>query len=219
MNPVLMHILIFAGVAIAGMLAHYVKSWAKGEISGNLVDYLFRDNPRSTVLSLGGVLTAVATTAATGTLDGMSLQQLLLSGFTTGFAIDSTLNKGGVVAPAPAAAIGSKQGGFSRLSLLLGTAALSVIGLLLLSAAGCASVPANLQSAAYDAQLTADAAVKQIPILLNSGAITPATATKIRNAAVTVYGAAGAVQGCTAACSTADLDAALAALAALIPQK
>ncbi|HZR37260.1 MAG TPA: hypothetical protein VFA75_17960 [Nevskia sp.] len=143
MNPVLTHILIFTAVAIAGMLAHYVKSWAKGEISGNLVDYLFRDNPRATVLSLGGVLTAVATTAATGTLDGMSLQQLLLSGFTTGFAIDSTLNKGGAAAPAaPAAVTASKQGGFSSINLLLGTAAIAVTVALLLGLAGCASTPA-----------------------------------------------------------------------------
>lgn len=140
MNPDLQHLLIFTGIAIAGMFAHYAKSWAKGEISGNLVDYLFRDNPRATVLSLGGVLTAVATTWLTSTLNGMSLQQLLLAGFTTGFTIDSTLNKGGAAIATPAAAPAQKQGGFARVNLLFAAAALSSLALFVLP--GCASTPA-----------------------------------------------------------------------------
>jgi hypothetical protein len=215
-DPTLQNALIFAAAGIAGMFGHYWKAWYRKEIAGNLLDYLFRDNPRATAASFSGVIAAAATAWFTGTLDDLTLKPLLMAGFTAGFTLDSTLNKSTTaVQAAPQGDMAPKQDGFVRLGLLLGMA---TAGLLLLGLANCASTP-NVQSAAYDAQLTADAAVKQIPILLGNGAITPATATKIRNAAVIVYGAAGALQGCTAACSTADLDAALAALAALIPQK
>lgn len=47
----------------AGMVANWAVRWARGEIRGCLTQYLFRDNPRSTLLSLftftGAVLAAV----------------------------------------------------------------------------------------------------------------------------------------------------------------
>jgi len=183
----LQSLLIFAGAAGVGMLAHYVKSWAKGEITGNLVDYLFRDNPRATVLSLGGVLAAVATTFATGTLTGMSLQQLLLSGFTTGFAIDSTLNKGMTMVPPAAPA--QKQAGFARINLLFAAAALSSFALFVLP--GCATTPAPqtpaesivyVEAAAASADSLADR-------LLLSGSITKAEAQGVLQASKTLQAA------------------------------
>lgn len=122
-----------------------------------------------------------------------------------------------VVAPPVVGSDAGKQGGFSRLPVILFLAAFS-IGFMAVQ--GCATVPntPTVSQAAYDAQLTADAAVRQIPILLGDHVISVDTARKIRGAAVAVYQAASAVQSCTTNCSTVALNDALVALAAVVPK-
>ncbi len=190
MDPSLKNALIFAGVACAGMIAHYVKAWAKGEIAGNLIDYLFRDNARSTVLAFGGVLAAAATAYVTGTLTGLNLQALILSAFTTGFSLDSTLNKSATAVPA--APLGSiptgKQGGFARINLLLAVAMVSVTGLLLFGLGGCASVsvPNKPSEAVAGVQVLAAAGVNTADSLYLAGKISKAEAQTVLNAAKTL---------------------------------
>lgn len=85
--------LVFYVCGLAGMVAHYTKKWARGEYRGNLWAYLVADNPRAT---LAAVITYAGTAAgvvATGTLHGMDLATVAALGFTTGFALDSAINK------------------------------------------------------------------------------------------------------------------------------
>lgn len=82
-----------------GMLVHYIRVWASGEAGGTLIDYLFRNHPRRTLLTIiaitgwsaGEVSTGLFTTAE-GAFVGWGL--VLLSGLKTGYAGDSILNKG-----------------------------------------------------------------------------------------------------------------------------
>ncbi len=85
--------LVFYLAGIIGMLAHYTKKWARGQYAGNLWAYLFADHPRA---SLAAVITYTATAAGvltTASLAGMTLAQVAALGFTTGYAIDSAVNR------------------------------------------------------------------------------------------------------------------------------
>lgn len=84
--------ILFYVAGFAGMLAHYVKKWAKGEYTGNIWAYLYADKPRATLyafITCAGTLTAVV---ATGTLTTMQIAPIIALGFTTGYVIDSSVN-------------------------------------------------------------------------------------------------------------------------------
>src|SRR5690349_23556661 len=49
------------GLGASGMLTHYVKKWATGDIAGSLWNYLVTDNPRRSLLAVMGVAGAMAT--------------------------------------------------------------------------------------------------------------------------------------------------------------
>lgn len=85
--------IVFYLAGLVGMLAHYVKKWTRGEYAGNLWAYLFADNPRASLAAVITYVGAAAAVVATGSLDGMKLAQVVAVGFTTGFAIDSAVNK------------------------------------------------------------------------------------------------------------------------------
>lgn len=85
--------IVFYVAGFLGMLGHYTKKWARGQYAGNLWAYLFADHPRA---SLSAVITYSATAAgvlATGSVEGMGLAQIAALGFTTGYAIDSAVNR------------------------------------------------------------------------------------------------------------------------------
>lgn len=114
----------------------------------------------------------------------------------------------------------TKQAGFMRLGLLLTVGAGSLLWLGACATTGT-STPASI---AFDAQTAADQAVKAIPALLQSKAISASTAKAIVQAADDVNAAAGVVEGCTrtsttpSTCSTAAVTAALSALSQLTPK-
>lgn len=83
----------FYVAGFAGMFAHYVKKWTKGEYAGNLWAYLFADNPRASLAAIITYVGAAAAVVATGSIGGMTIAQVIAAGFTTGFAIDSAVNK------------------------------------------------------------------------------------------------------------------------------
>lgn len=101
MNLDLTNIFILAAVVIAsglaGMVAHAIKKWARKEIDGSPIDYLFRDHFRETVLSLGALLSAAAAALAGGLFEGMTLLQVVIAAFPYGYANDSVVNKGAQV--------------------------------------------------------------------------------------------------------------------------
>lgn len=85
------------GLIISGLLgisANWVVKWARNEIEGNLFDYLLRDHPRNTVLSLASYVGFALATITAGALNGSGWFTVLWLGVTTGFSVDAISNKG-----------------------------------------------------------------------------------------------------------------------------
>lgn len=83
----------------AGMVANWLVKWARGEIKGGLAAYLFRDNPRSTALSLftytGAVLAAMqADVVHVANAVFIGWANVAWLGATNGYFIDNIINKG-----------------------------------------------------------------------------------------------------------------------------
>ena len=85
---------LFTGVAFAGMLAHYVKKWLRGEIAGDLVTYFVRDYPKRTFGAVATLMGTVVAMFLSNQLDGMDIKPMLMLALTTGYAVDSIANKG-----------------------------------------------------------------------------------------------------------------------------
>lgn len=86
-------IYLFCG--LLGVIAHYTKKWARGEIQGNLFCYLFIDHPKETVAVLLTFLTSAAALLAAGSISISTDPMMLIgAGFGIGWACDSGLNKG-----------------------------------------------------------------------------------------------------------------------------
>lgn len=85
-------VIVFYLAGFGGMLAHYVKKWAKGEYQGNLWAYLYGDNPKSSLMAIITFAGAAAGVVSTGTLDAMHMGTITGLGFTTGYTIDSSIN-------------------------------------------------------------------------------------------------------------------------------
>ena len=83
---------VFYLSGVLGMLAHYAKKWGKGEYKGSLFSYMFTDCPKATLAAVLTYTGAAATIMATGTLAGMDVATVGALGFTTGYAIDSSVN-------------------------------------------------------------------------------------------------------------------------------
>jgi hypothetical protein len=80
-------------LALAGMLANFLRRWLTGQIAGSLIAYLFTDDPRRTGLAVFTLIGTVAAAIAAGQFDGVTLKQLFMPAFLLGYAAD-TLNKG-----------------------------------------------------------------------------------------------------------------------------
>ena len=83
---------------VLGMVAHYVRLWASSQIEGSLLDYLFRQHPKFTVLALlsaaswsFGEVSASLYQGADGEVFSWLL--VLISGFKNGYTGDSLINK------------------------------------------------------------------------------------------------------------------------------
>lgn len=91
---------LFYGLMIsgtAGQFAHYALKWARDEIRGNLVCYLWI-NKKSTALAfftfVGIAVTAIASGAFTGQYGGfVGWKMVFWMGVTNGFTIDAIVNK------------------------------------------------------------------------------------------------------------------------------
>lgn len=98
-GPELRVFLMLMAAGSMGMIANWLVKWARGEIKGGLLTYLFRDNPRSTALSFftytGAVLAAMQADVvhvAGGVFIGWANVAWL--GATNGYFIDNIINKG-----------------------------------------------------------------------------------------------------------------------------
>lgn len=80
-------------VALAGMFAHYVKKWLRGETSDTFYSYFFdRDSIKHTLSAAGAVIAAVGGMFLAGQVDLNTIAGLAAI-FTIGYAGDSALNK------------------------------------------------------------------------------------------------------------------------------
>lgn len=92
---------IFYALMIAsllGIVAHYLRLWASGQIAGSLWDYLFTQHPRNTFLAiLGAASLSVGEVSAnlyqSAWGDVLSWAIVFVSGFKNGYATDSLINK------------------------------------------------------------------------------------------------------------------------------
>lgn len=83
---------------IIGMVAHYVRQWATGQISGGLWTYLFVQCPRNTLLALIGAAMVSAGEVSMDLYqsaggDVFSWWLIIISGFKNGYATDSLINR------------------------------------------------------------------------------------------------------------------------------
>lgn len=100
--PASMEAQIFYGLMLSGtigMAAHYFTRWAKGEIGGSLITYLFDSYARRTALAasilIGMSVTAISSNVfvtESGTFVGWL--NVIWFGLSNGFASDSIANKG-----------------------------------------------------------------------------------------------------------------------------
>ena len=84
---------------IVGMVANYTVNWAKGDIAGSLVAYLFLENFRRTLLSIvtfaGLAITSIAAGIfMTGAGAFVGWANVLWFGAANGFGVDAIANKG-----------------------------------------------------------------------------------------------------------------------------
>lgn len=91
---------------LVGMIGHYLRAYATGQITDCLGEYLFKTQARRTWLTLitvitwsAGEVSAGLFTTTDGTFVGWGL--VILSGLKTGYAGDSLLNKGRAPSGAP----------------------------------------------------------------------------------------------------------------------
>lgn len=85
----------YLGSGVLGIVAHYLKKWAAGDIQGSLFCYLFMDYPKKTVLTLMMFLASAAGLLALGSINVNTDPMMLVgAGFGIGWACDSGVNKG-----------------------------------------------------------------------------------------------------------------------------
>lgn len=103
-------LLIFMSFAFLGAIIHWAKKKLRGDIRGNLIDYLFADHPGGTGQMAAFIVFAAWGAASTGALDGLNWDvtmaylkvwnipwptiHVLAGAITIGWAADSGLNKG-----------------------------------------------------------------------------------------------------------------------------
>lgn len=87
--------ILFLVCGAVGATCHYLKKWLRDEIKGSLTRYLFKSHPKETVMSLLTFLGAACTLHLGGQLADLSAQALIMLAFTTGYTVDSAVNKGG----------------------------------------------------------------------------------------------------------------------------
>lgn len=97
MEAQLLYALVLSG--IVGMFVNYAQRWARKEIDGGLLAYLFEAHLRGTLLSFFGAMSAgiAAITANVFVTDGgtfVGWGTVLWMGVTNGFAADAIANRG-----------------------------------------------------------------------------------------------------------------------------
>jgi hypothetical protein len=83
---------LFIVIGLLGMLAHAIKKYYANELSGNIIDYLFRNNKKRSVLAVLTTIGALITVIFNNQVPNQFGSFVMLA-FTTGFTADSTVNR------------------------------------------------------------------------------------------------------------------------------
>lgn len=84
---------VFILVGFIGIFAHYAKKRLGKEIEGSFFKYLIGDHPSNTITALSTLLGTALTYVFSGTIESASWSAIIGLAFTTGYALDSALNK------------------------------------------------------------------------------------------------------------------------------
>ena len=83
---------------LAGIVVHYISKRARREITGSLYHYLFVDTPGYTLATVLALVAADFGAVAALGIEDMKISTLVATGFTAGWAIDSSVTQ---ATPAP----------------------------------------------------------------------------------------------------------------------
>lgn len=84
---------ILVGAAVVGTFVHWLKKRMEGSVVGNPLDYLVH-NPATTISMVMGAVGACSALIMSGQLSGLHWSAVAWLGLTTGYAIDSSVNRG-----------------------------------------------------------------------------------------------------------------------------
>jgi hypothetical protein len=85
-----MTLIILIGIGLLGLVAHWLKKWARGQTKADFVEYMSKHR-RHSIASVSTLLASVITMYTAGDV-ALSSQSAAMA-FTAGYMIDSTLNK------------------------------------------------------------------------------------------------------------------------------
>ena len=92
--PEFQQLYIFLVVGLVGIVAHFLKRKLEGELAGNFWNYLFGSYTGRTLTALGTFVGSAFTYVYTGAADGITWPALIGLAFSTGYMVDSSINKG-----------------------------------------------------------------------------------------------------------------------------
>lgn len=84
---------VFILVGFIGIFVHYAKKRLGNEIEGSFGKYLIGDHPSSTITAMFTFIGTALTYVFSGTIESASWSAIIGLAFTTGYAVDSALNK------------------------------------------------------------------------------------------------------------------------------
>lgn len=84
---------VYVVFALIGMLFHYYKMKLNKEFNGTLYNYLIKEHPASTFNAVVAVLASGFTYVYSGTVDTITWNALIGLSLSTGYSIDSIVNK------------------------------------------------------------------------------------------------------------------------------
>lgn len=82
---------VFLMIAFVGMLGHALKKGLTGQLQGSIFEYIFKNNPKRTVLAIMTTIGAVAGIILGEQIPTQAGAYIMLA-FATGFTADSTVN-------------------------------------------------------------------------------------------------------------------------------
>lgn len=90
--------IVYCAFGILGIIGHYIKKYlnddySEAELSEHFYQYMFGDHPKRTLAMVLSFIGSGLAYVFSGATDGMTWVALIGLAFTTGYSLDSTVNK------------------------------------------------------------------------------------------------------------------------------